>query len=77
MSSCPGSDNPRCCTKDSANSSEIKSLTEGCVHCSGDYKRARQKSIDLLWKPKEPACQRIKMIQYAFSSRKTKSGYEK
>ena len=65
---------------DSANPREIKSLTEGCVHCSEDNRghSDRDKGAPISqWIPRGPGCQRISMKQYASSPRKENCGYKR
>ena len=77
---CPGSDDRRRCIKGSTNCRERKSVTEDCVCCSENERRHSDRDEGEQvpqWKPRKSVCQRISIRQYASSSRKEKSGYER
>ena len=72
----------RCCRKDSrlCQSLRDKNLTEGCVRCRADTREHSKHDEGAQvprWKSNKPVCHRISMRQYASSSRKEKSGYER
>ena len=65
---------------DSANSREIRSLTEDCVRCSEGEREHSKQDVEAQvprLKSREPVCQRIRMRQYASSPRKERSGYQR
>ena len=65
---------------DSANPREIRTLKEGCVHCSKDEREHSEHDEGAQvpqWKLREPMCQNALIRQYASSPRKDQSGYER